>query len=65
MSELFAQNTALCHVDLTSNILTIFSTPYGKFRWLRLQLGPKIASDAFQDRLDRVLVSVPNTIRIT
>ena len=28
-----------------------FSTPYGKFRWLKLPFGLKIASDIFQDDL--------------
>ena len=31
------------------------NTPWGKFRWLRLPFGLKIASDVFQERLDRVL----------
>ena len=33
----------------------MFNTPWGKFRWLRLPFGLKIASDVFQERLDRVL----------
>ena len=51
-------------LDLASSLLTIFSTPYGKFRWLKLPFGLKIASDVFQERLDRVLALVPNTIGI-
>ena len=51
-------------LDLTSSLLVTFSTPYGKFRWLKLPIVLKIASDIFQERLDRVLVLVPNTIRI-
>ena len=31
-------------LDLASSLLTTFSTPYGKFRWLRLPFGLKIAS---------------------
>ena len=50
--------------DLASSLLTTFSTPYGKFRWLKLPFGLKIASDIFQERLDRVLALVPNTIGI-
>ena len=42
-------------LDLASSLLTTFSTPLGKFRWLRLPFGLKIASDVFQERLDRVL----------
>ena len=51
-------------LDLASSLLTTFSTPYSKFRWLKLPFGLKIASDIFQERLDRVLTLVPNTIRI-
>ena len=42
-------------LDLASSLLTMFNTPWGKFRWLRLPFGLKIASDVFQERLDRVL----------
>ena len=51
-------------LDLASSLLTTFSTPYGKFRWLKLPFGLKIASDVFQERLDRVLAIVPNAIGI-
>ena len=33
----------------------MFNTPWGKYRWLRLPFGLKIASDVFEERLDRVL----------
>ena len=42
-------------LDLASSLLTTFSTLYSKFRWLKLPFGLKIASDVFQERLDRVL----------
>ena len=42
-------------LDLASSLLTMFNTPWGKFRWLRLPFGLKIASDVFQERLNRVL----------
>ena len=51
-------------LDLTCSFLTTFKTPYSKFRWLKLPFGLKIASDIFQDRLDRVLALVPSTIGI-
>ena len=54
----------LVALDLASSLLTTFSTPYGKFRWHKLPFGLKIASDVFQERLDRVLTLVPNTIGI-
>ena len=42
-------------LDLASSLVTTFNTPWGKFRWLHLPFGLKIASDIFQKRLDRVL----------
>ena len=51
-------------LDLASSLLTTFSTPYSKFRWLKLPFGLKIASDIIQERLDKVLALVPNTIGI-
>ena len=42
-------------LDLANSLLTMFNTPWGKFRWLRLPFGLKIASDVFQERLDRML----------
>ena len=36
-------------LDLASSLLTTFNTPWGKFRWLRLSFGLKIASDVFQE----------------
>ena len=41
-------------LDLASSLLTMFNTPWGKFRWLRLSFGLKKANDVFQERLDRV-----------
>ena len=42
-------------------MLTTFITPWGKYRWLRLPFGLTVAGDVFQERLDRVLKSVPST----
>ena len=42
-------------LDWASSLLTMLHTPWGKFRWLMLPFGLKIASDVFQERLDRVL----------
>ena len=42
-------------LDLDSSLLTMFNTPWGKFRWQRSPFGLKIASDVFQEWLDRVL----------
>ena len=42
-------------LDLASTLLTMFNTPWDKFRWLRLPFGLNIANDVFQEWLDRVL----------
>ena len=42
-------------LDLASSLLTMFNTPWGKFRWLRLPFKLNIAGDVFQERLDRVI----------
>ena len=42
-------------LDVASSLLTMFNTPWDKFRWLRLPFRLKIASDVFQERLDIVL----------
>ena len=54
------------HIPLTlqASLLTTFNTPWGKFRWLRLPFGLKVASDVFQEALDRVLELVPGVIGI-
>ena len=37
-------------LDLQSSLLTTFNTPWGKFCWLRLPFGLKVASDVFKER---------------
>ena len=50
------QNTKRCDLRLLDHsLLTMFNTPWGKYRWLRLPFRLEIASDVFQERLDRVL----------
>ena len=51
-------------LDHESSMLTTFNTPWGKFRWLRLPFGLTVSGDVFQERLDRVLRSIPNTTGI-
>ena len=51
-------------LDLAYSLLTTFSTPYGKFRWLKLPFGLKNCFRRISRRLDRVLALVPNTIGI-
>jgi len=51
-------------LDHESSMLTTFNTPWGKFRWLRRPFGLTVSGDVFQERLDRVLRSIPNTTGI-
>ena len=51
-------------LDRDSSFLTTFNTPWGKYRWLRLPFGLKVAGDVFQERIDRVLRGVPNIIEV-
>ena len=38
-----------------SSYITTFNTPWGKYRFLRLPFGLKVASDVFQERLNSIL----------
>ena len=50
--------------DKESSLLTTFNTPWGKYCWLCLPFGLTVVGDMFQQRLDRVLKSVPSTTGI-
>ena len=52
-------------LDLRSSLLTIFNTPWSKYRWLRMLFGLKVSGDVFQERLDKVLRLVPGVLGIT
>ena len=51
-------------LDFSSSLLTIFSTLWGKYRWLRMPFGFKVSGDVFQERLDRVIRLVPGVLGI-
>ena len=51
-------------LDKECSFLTTFNTPWGKYRWLRLPFRLKVSGDVFQERIDRVLKSVPNNVGI-
>ena len=55
------------HVKLTeeSSYLTTFSTPYGKYRYLRLPFGLKVSQDVFQYKVDETYSSCEGTIGIS
>ena len=52
-------------LDFRSSLLTTFNTPWGKYRWLRMQFHLKVSGDVFQERLDRVIRLVPGVLGIT
>ena len=69
-STLFILLDAKCgywHVilDRESRLMTVFNTPCGKFRWLWLPFGLKVAEDVFQERLDRMLKGIQNIHNIS
>ena len=51
-------------LDLASCLLTTFNTPWGKFRFLELPSGLKMAGDIFQERLDKITRLVDGVISI-
>ena len=51
-------------LDKESSFLATCNTPWGKYRWLRLPFGLQVAGDVFQETIDRVLRSVPNSAGI-
>ena len=51
-------------LDKESIFLTTVNAPWGKYRWPRLPFGQRIAGDVFQERIDRVLRNVPNSVGI-
>ena len=51
-------------LDFRSSLLTTFNTLWGKYRWLRMPFGLKVAGDVFQERLNRMLILVPGILGI-
>ena len=51
-------------LDLASSLLTTFNTLWGKFRFLKLPFGLKMAGDVFQERLDKITRLVDGMISI-
>ena len=45
------------HVSLDegSSLLTTFSTPYGRYRWLRMPIGCNVSSEIFQKKLQQAM----------
>jgi hypothetical protein len=54
-----------CPLDTASSLLTTFSTPYGRFRWLRLPFGLCVLSEIFQKRVNQALDGLEGTLNIS
>ena len=44
-----------CELDHPSSLLITFATPFGRYRWCRLQFGLTVSSEIFQKRLHLAL----------
>ena len=54
-----------CVLDEESSLLTTFSTPYGRYRWLRLPFGLSVSSEIFQKRVNQALEGLKGILDIT
>ena len=54
-----------CVLDKESSLLTTFSTPYGRYRWLRLPFGLSVSSEIFQKRVNQALEGLEGILDIT
>ena len=54
-----------CVLDEESSLLTTFSTPYGRYQWLRLPFGLSVSSEIFQKRENRALEGLEGILDIT
>ncbi len=53
-----------CPLDLESSMLTTFSTPYGRYRWLRLPFGLCVSSEIFQEQVNQALGGLNGIVNI-
>ena len=51
-------------LELASSLLTTFNTLWGKFRFLKLSFGLKMAGDVFRERLDKITRLLDGVISI-
>ena len=49
-------------LDYESSLLTTFSSPHGRFRYLRMPYGLKSSSDVFQQTMEHLFADVPCSI---
>ena len=52
------------HLDETSQLLTTFRMPFGRYCWKQLPLGLRVSQDIFQARMDEIL-DLPGVAGIT
>ena len=46
-------------LDKASSDLTAFSTPFGKYKFLRMPFGLNTSQDIFQKEMEKVLEGIP------
>ena len=52
-------------LDEESSKLTIFGTPFGRYRYLRMPMGASLSSDVYQYKVDGHLEHIENCVAIT
>ena len=53
-----------CVLDDESSLLTTFSTPYGRYRWLRLPFGLSVSPEIFQKHVNQALEGLEGILNI-
>ncbi|GFN78596.1 insulin-like 0 precursor [Plakobranchus ocellatus] len=53
------------HLDKYSSKLTTFSSPFGRYRFLRLPFGLSVSQDIFLFKMDQILEKVEGTLGIS
>ena len=53
-----------CVLDEQSSLLTTFSTPHGRYRWLRLPFGLSVSPEIFQKRLNQAIEGLDGVLNI-
>ncbi|KAL0159196.1 hypothetical protein M9458_042921, partial [Cirrhinus mrigala] len=56
-----AKEFTVCDVKEESSYLTTFSSPFGRYRWLRMPMGISPAPEIFQRKLTLALEGLPGT----
>ncbi len=51
-------------LEPTSQLLTTFRTPFGRYCWQRLPFGLNVSQDIFQSRMDEILEDLPGVASI-